>query len=141
MSASAVRMAMATVLSTRPSLARSPSACVKLVAVVCVVPEAKVVLVLVVMERAVSVVRRARRKEAAPLLLDPREIVPQVALKVVVHPAAQKVGVLVSVALAPLKVVGRALPVAACLVIPRSPSNAWTRTPMAVSPRKNMSPR
>jgi len=127
-------MRMRMVLSIRRSLDRSLSACVRLV-VACVARVAKAGLALKV--KAVSVVRRDRRKVAIRRLLVPKVAVPKEDLKVVAHRVDRKADALASVGLVDQKVVALDLLAAGCLVIPRNPSNAWTRMRTAVFPRKS----
>lgn len=137
MNVSAARMAMETVLSIRPSLDRSPSACVMHPAA-CAALAVKAVRVPEVKVKAVSVVHPGHQKVAA-LLLAVRGVVPQVVRKAAAHLVARKVVVLALGGLVDRKEDVREWRGVACLVIPRSPSNAWTQTPMAVLAKKNLS--
>lgn len=126
---------MRMVLSIRRSLDRSLSACVRLVVACVARVAAKAGLALKV--KAVSVVRRDRRKVAIRRLLVPKVDVPKEDLKVVAHRVDRKAGVQALVALVAKKVVALDLLAAGCLVIPRNPSNAWTQMRTAVFPRKS----
>jgi hypothetical protein len=113
----------------RRSSVKSPSACATPEGA-CVALVAKAVLALKV--KAVSVDRRDHQKVATLVLAALKEVDRREDLKEVAQASGDLVG---------LKAVVQGWRVVACLVIPKSPSNAWTRTATGVSLKKNMSTR